>query len=387
MSAKRFLKRSLFFLGLTFILCGVSGAALLYTYQDQLVSRFIKEANEKIDTPIQAGKITASWWEKFPHVSIILSEVMVDGSLPGATDTLAVAENIYCAFNAWDIIRGEWTVEQIHLKNGRLFLVQTELGDNNFTIVKKDTTRKQHEAGFILDQVRLQDMAIAYLDLNRNHRIDLGAQEVTASVVSTTDTFDIELDGSITSEAVSVNNMNYLAGKPLIINGNIQYTASDKMWDLKDIEVTVNESGFLVNGFYRGNDSNLDMTVKSHNTDIQTVLSLLPEETRQKFEKYRSRGELYFNGHLQGSSSENESLGILVEFGSKGAAFYHPEYRSGIKMYTSPEATAAMKLVIFPRVSCPSGMFGGPWKMSNSRETWRSEILRIIASKATLRDL
>jgi len=141
MGALRIFKKSLFFVGLILFVFCISGAVLVYIYQDKLVSRFVAEANQKIDTPIQAGSIQASWWEKFPDISIVLNDVIIDGSLPGPADTLASAATIYCTFNAWDIIRGQWIVDQIHMEDGRIFLVQTELGDNNFTIVKKDTSQ------------------------------------------------------------------------------------------------------------------------------------------------------------------------------------------------------------------------------------------------------
>jgi hypothetical protein len=336
MSAVRFLKKSLFFSGLAILLFSISGAVLVYIYQDQLVSRFVAEANQKIDTPIQASTIVASWWEKFPNVSIVLSDVIIDGSLPGPTDTLAVAKNIYCTFNALDIIRGNWVVDQIQFENVRLFLVKTELGDNTLTTVKKDTASKKPASDFKLDKILLQDVTITYLDLLRNQKIDLNVHEISASLASSADVFDIHLDGTATSESIKINDLQYFVGKPLTISGDLRFQQSDKKWDFKEMELGLNDSWFLVNGFYQGSKSILDMTIEGQDTDIQTILSLLPQEISDKFRRYHSKGEIYFEGHLNGSVAEGEHLELEVKFGCRNASFSHPEYKSGIqKVYLS----------------------------------------------------
>ena len=352
MRAIRFFKRSLFFLGLALVLFSISGAVLVYTYQNQLVSRFLSEADQQIDTPIHAGDIKASWWEKFPNVSIVLSDVIVDGSLPGATDTLAVADNIYCAFNAWDILQGSWTVEQIHVEKGRIFLVQTELGDNNYTIVRKDTSRQRKSTGFNLDKIQLEQVSITYLDLLRQQEFKLKAPDLTASLAAAEQTYDIELDGSLISESLKIKDLQYVVDKELDVNGNLSYQQSDKRWDIRETEFELNNSAFLVDGFYQGNNNQLDITFKGHDTNIQTILSLLPNEVSSDFNVYRSKGAIYFDGHLQGSVADDDPLTLDINFGCRGAAFYHPDYKKGIQEvylsghYHSEEASDISKATL-----------------------------------------
>ena len=352
MRAVRFFKRSLFFLGLALVLFSISGAVLVYTYQDQLVSRFLSEANQQIATPIHAGNIKASWWEKFPNISIVLSDVIVDGSLPGAADTLAVAENIYLAFNIWDILQGSWNVEQIHFENGRLFLVQTELGDNNFTIVRKDTSRQKKSTGFNLDKILLQQVSITYLDLLRQQTFNVNAPNIAASVSAKDQVYDIELDGSLISESLKIKDLLYIVDKELNIDGVLQYQQANKRWDIKGTEFELNSSTFLVDGFYQGDTNQLDITFKGHDTDIQTILSLLPNEVSRDFNAYRSKGEIYFDGHLEGSVTDDHPLGLSVNFGCRGAAFYHPDFKKGIREvylsgnYHSKEASDLSKATL-----------------------------------------
>ncbi|GJM28654.1 MAG: hypothetical protein DHS20C17_12890 [Cyclobacteriaceae bacterium] len=331
MNAMKFLKRSLFFLGLVSLILFVAGAVLIHSYQEELVERFIGEANKGIDTPIHAGSIKASWWAQFPNVAIVLADVRIDGSLPGTTDTLAAAQKIYCTFNAWEILKGNWVVDEIHMEQGKLFLVQTELGDNNFTIINRDTSRNRKTSAFKLDRILLDEVAVTYFDLARNQEYYLQAHEVTASLDTRDQLYNILLNGSVTSKDIVVQNYHYLTNKPMHINGELKYHQPDKKWEFLGTEIVIDQSAFLVNGYYTGSSNDLDISVKGHNTSIKTVLSLLPESISNKYNKYQSKGEIYFEARLNGSVADGSNPQTTIDFGCKNASFFHPEYKKGIE--------------------------------------------------------
>jgi hypothetical protein len=331
MNAMEFFKRSLIFLGLLGLLFSVVGGVLVYVYQDQLVSRFVDEANKRIATPIHADKIKASWWKKFPDVSIVLTDVVIDGSLPGPTDTLARADNIYCTFNAWEILRGNWIVDEIHMKKGMLFLVQSELGDNNYTIVNRKNPQSDNGSGFKLEKIELTDVSLTYLDLLRTQEYQLKVHDVTASLASDSSLYQIELEGDITSEKLEIASRKYFQDQPVNINAQLSYHQPEKRWNIQRSELSIDGSSFLVNGFYQGLDNSVELAVEGHNTNIKTILSLLPQQIASKFDKYQSRGELYFSGRLAGSMEEGEDLEARIDFGCRNASFDHPRYEKGME--------------------------------------------------------
>ncbi len=344
MDAMKFFRRSLYFIGFIWLFFCLAGALLVYTYQDQLISRFITEANKRIDTPIHTSSIKASWWENFPDVSIVLNQVVIDGSLPGSGDTLATAENIYCSFNAWDIIRGRWIVDQIQMEQGTLFLVNTELGDNNFTIVAKDTTQTNRQAGFKLQKISLNEVAVTYLDLLKQQEYNLQVKEINTSVDSRGGSFLMDVKGELTSQKIVINEQHYFEDKELMVDGHIEFHQPARRWDISQAEITLDESSFLVDGYYQGNDS-LEIEVEGHNTNIKTILSLLPPQIARKFSRYQSKGELYFAGRIKNGAAESDRLVVNVDFGCRNAFFTHPEFKKGIKgvyltgNYYSPHAS------------------------------------------------
>jgi len=159
----------------------------------------------------------------------------------------------------------------------------------------------------------------------------LQAHDVMASLSSEAQIYDVQLEGEVTSEALTIGQQQYLKQKPLILQGKIRFLQPDKKWEIGETEITINQSTFLLSGYYRGSDNTLDISLKVQDTNIQTVLSLLPEDISQKFRKYQSKGEIYFEGRIIGSVATNENPEIHVNFGCRNASFFHPSYQKGIE--------------------------------------------------------
>ena len=65
-------------------------------------------------------------------------------------------------------------------------------------------------------------------------------------------------------------------------------------------------------------------------SDIQTILSLLPESASKQFEKYESKGNAYFSASLKGKLSSTKNPSFSVEFGLTDATITHPETKTKI---------------------------------------------------------
>lgn len=74
----------------------------------------------------------------------------------------------------------------------------------------------------------------------------------------------------------------------------------------------------------------IDLKAEGKNTDIQTLLSLLPEDITKKLKQYRSDGDVFFNLTLKGEISDKKSPFISASFGCADATIHHPDYKSKI---------------------------------------------------------
>jgi len=103
--------------------------------------------------------------------------------------------------------------------------------------------------------------------------------------------------------------------------------------------VNITDADVLLNGFryaLTGNVENTEVTrvdfdIKSSQSDIQSIISLLPEKYRNYLWPYRSKGTVYFNGKISGLAGADRYPSIKLNFGARDASVYHPDYRTTIE--------------------------------------------------------
>src|SRR5690606_29970148 len=88
----------------------------------------------------------------------------------------------------------------------------------------------------------------------------------------------------------------------------------------------------------------IHLETTGRDTDIQTLLSLLPEEKVMRFEKYRSRGNVYFKALLDGEISATASPSLTADFGFDNTTLFHPDYRTRVENATLRGSFASPKV-------------------------------------------
>jgi hypothetical protein len=96
--------------------------------------------------------------------------------------------------------------------------------------------------------------------------------------------------------------------------------------------VKVGAANYTVNGTvdYK-NATVLDLKLGAQHTNIQSLVSLLPQKYTKPLQKYRSQGNVYFKGRVNGTVSGQKSPLIAFEFGCRNASFFHPDYKEKLQ--------------------------------------------------------
>lgn len=330
------LRRALFYLTLSAGVVIVGLALSVFLYKDRIIQQFIREANEQLNTPITIKRMDVSLFEVFPQLSIECHDVYVEDSHPGQYPLLT-AKKVSFQLNPLRVLQGDYTVKGMQITDSETYLKINEDGDNNFTIVKKQktTTGGPGALGFALSDVSLRNTAVHYVDMRMLQDFSFKSEKLVASIRSSEDVYDIEARGQLTSEKILISNNNYFAGKSFEIESHLIYDDVRKHLTIHPSDLLLKSSTFSVSGSYAWKNENIiDLTTKGTNTDIQTLLSLLPESNAKRFEKYRSKGNVYFKAHLKGEISSQSSPAVAIDFGFDDATLFHPGYRTRIENAT-----------------------------------------------------
>ncbi|MDF9800484.1 hypothetical protein OKW21_005747 [Catalinimonas alkaloidigena] len=324
------------FFSFTLLLAGAS--LLTHLFQDQLVKHFVTQANQLLATPVKVENIRLSLWEKFPQIAISLEDVKIMGSAPQKTSSetdslLAQAEQLDFTFNLWHFIQGEYVIDKVYLTNSEVMLAIHEDGENNYSIFKKreTTTTEQSNTAplqFQLQKVYLKNVMVSYEDLLLRQHHKLLAQGAEAELKVVGEQYDIALEGDLMSHFIRIGSDAYFQDKSLQIATQLYYDFANRHLTIDTTRIAVGSGNFLLHGLVdQANDNFVDLKIHGEHTDLQTLLSLLPESRIKQWRAYRSEGDAYFEGLVKGKVSRTEDPLVELQFGAHHASFYHPDYQ------------------------------------------------------------
>ncbi len=328
------LVKKMLFYAATFVVAMIGIAfALVYTYQDKIISLFVTEANKHINTKVDVGQISVSLWDKFPQVSVSLEQVNVVEAVPESEESLAKLEKLYFTFSVWDVLRGKYNVNELYLQDGAIYIKVLEDGRVNYQVLKQDSTATEDsDFAFNLEHIDLSRVTINYTDKKHNQTYEAQAHQLQAALTITPETIDIEANGDATINTIRITAGEFFKDKRVTIATALQLNSHTESIKLHPSTINIEQAAYEVAGTinYKG-ATNLDLVLEGKNTSIQSMLSLLPQSITREFSRYRSDGDVYFSGTIKGEASGKHNPTVDFKFGCRNATFYHPDVKQRIE--------------------------------------------------------
>lgn len=282
-------------------------SASLY-FQDRVGGILLKSLNNNISTRLDIGSFRLSFLNKFPRASLELKDVVVHSSpyfdqlgFPGFdTDTLLAATSVSIEFRVTDIIRGNYYIDRVGIKSGKLILLSDRSGHVNYEIKTKKDSGSKSEFVLDLERVYLTDISATYYNLATKLLISGSIK-----------------NGRLKSK-ISDNNIDFSANSSMKISHFQLYnTKITKVLDA-ELDVNLNNSGaktlfkkgiLKLDDFVFGltgtvSDNNiLDLDITGQNINITKVRKYLPDSLRLSLADYDPSGILKVNSSIEGELS------------------------------------------------------------------------------------
>ncbi len=321
----------------------------LFLFKDRIIQQFIREANKSLNTPVKIGKIEISAWENFPNLAIVFTDVYVEDSHPG-NYPLLTAQKLSFELNPIQAWRGNYSVRGLQIQDSETSLKINAAGINNFTIVKKDSAAAGRSITFDLKNVKLYNTRVTYIDQQVHQHHIFKSEKLIASIALRDDLYKIEAEGDISSGQIGIRDQVFLKEKKFDVVASVDYDDDKKSVAINAATLSVGNSVFDVTGNYLFKTKNLlDLQAEGKDTDIQTLISLLPHETARRLHQYESQGDIFFTLKLKGEISKDKHLFLGASFGCRDATFFHPDYQSRISHANLEGSFASPSLREFSR--------------------------------------
>lgn len=328
----RILRRILLFAGLVVGVLFLSLTISVFLFKDKIIRHFITVANKSINTPIKVGKIDVSMWNEFPQLSIVLSDVYIEDSHPGIYPLL-IAKTISFQLDPVRVYNNDYTIKGLKIVSAEANLKINMEGVTNYEVTKAKAAGSagSGEIAFDLQNVKLEDVRVQYKNLVAKEDMQFKSGALRASIDSHSDIYRIQATGDVTTIQIGTGNQQYLVNKAFDIRTSLVYNDQEKSLAIEPSLLKLSKSPFEVSGSYAWKTKNLiDVKIVGKQNSIQTLLSLLPSSSSSDLSKYKSKGDVYFDGHLKGEISKTKSPALNLSFGFRNTTIYHPAYDAKI---------------------------------------------------------
>lgn len=328
----RILKKIILYTGLGLLVIVISLALSAFLFKDKIIRNFIEAINQDLNTKVTVGEFDVSVFQKFPQLSIVLTKVYVEDSHEGQYPLLT-ADKVSFQLNPLEVYQGKYNIKGLEIENSETNLKINRRGENNYTIVKKTSDRKPggETVGFQLKNIQLKNALVRYVDLKSDEDLIFSTEKLSASIQSSGSLYTIEAAGQLSTQKIRIERTSLFEGKSFDITTTLKYDDEAHVLNILPSFLMLKGSEFAVKGTYTwDNVPEIDLTIDGKDTNIQTLLSLLPESTSGEFAQYQSKGETYFSASLKGQITSNRNPGLSVEFGLRDATVIHPDTKAQI---------------------------------------------------------
>lgn len=303
----------------------------IYQYKDKLIQTVVNELNKGLNTKVTVEKIDITFWKTFPKVSIEFNKIKMRGSFLGDDSHLLLAENLFLSFNAIDIYRENYKISEATIENADIHLVIRKDGKNNFTIFNK-TSADTASVAFKLDKVTFKNVNTIFENQFNQQTYDLFCSNGEANFASNDGSWGVNIAGDFFVHKISVEQHDYLASKNLKLHTSLQYDKTRGYYLIKPSDVFIGSSLFNVEGqFGVKSGQDIFIAIKGKQTNIQTIMALLPTDVNHKLGVYKSEGDVYFNGSIKGKVDSHYAPEAKFEFGCSNASFWHPDFNKKVE--------------------------------------------------------
>lgn len=319
----KLLKYLLIFLLRSLIVLAMGGYVLIHYFGEDVKNKIISELNKNITTKIDVEDVyfdPFTFIRDFPNVSLDFRNITAHSNtnfnksqFKENTDTLFSAEKLSLHFNIKDLWEENYSITNIWAENGSIYLY-TDRNNNISYQFWQDNNDESGNIDINIEDLLLKNMSIYYKDLYSEQFIDTKAARLKLSGKFGSDRYSIRTNADLFVTEYTIGKVTYVSYRN--ISSSTKIDVDGDLYRIDNGNLQVAGMIFDISGTIKNEEeTSLDLSINGKNLDIQSFLSLLPEQYKEETKAYESEGNFFFDTRITGVASAKKSPQISTEFG------------------------------------------------------------------------
>lgn len=318
----KFLKK-IFYIIIAIVVSGIaiSGLAII-VYKEKIIDLLKSEIDRHITTQLEVKNIDLKLIKGFPNVSIQFTDVEFHSSFEN--ELLLKSDQIYFVLNIIDLLNNVITVERLEIENAKIILHKNSNGDNNYNVFNVPTSTSPADGSFNIKSTKFSNVEILNIDDVRNIDDEYSISSLRGSANFINGISDFKVISDVILTKTSKSHLDWLIGKKVHFKINTAYEG--KVINFKSSRLEINSSQFNITGFVgMGTEKKILINLTGNDLKFSNVITLLPNEYKNKLTSFRGKGLIEFDALLKGSYANNDWPGFEVSFRLKEFEVEHKD--------------------------------------------------------------
>lgn len=300
-------------------------------FEKEIADLVIEAINDQLKTSLEVEYARLSLIRKFPSATVYLYNATLKGRDKDEKAFLEVGSlSLECSI--WGLLNKTYDFNTLNLNDGSMYIHIERDGNFNGNVFKSSDA-KESNLDISIKNAYLNDFEILYKNEYRQHTI--------ADFVLKTAFFegDFMVDNALNlnshkintyleldNQYLSVGDKNYLKGKSIEFEGQLELDLEQEIYTFKEIEFSVEGNIFSLDGGISKTQKGdfYDLVLEGKEAKLDAMFQFIPDEFHTTFGGFESDANLQFKALLKGYSNDFENPDFKVDFGVKDGRLMHP---------------------------------------------------------------
>ncbi|TKG92983.1 AsmA family protein [Puteibacter caeruleilacunae] len=310
-------------------------------YKDELVGKTKKMLNESLDTKVEFADLEFSFFKSFPNIRLSVTDLIINGAKEYKNDTLFYAKALSTDIGLGKLISGEIDINSLRLSEPTIKLMASQTGSGNWELgspsaeKEPEKPKKGESDGFSigLEELLIEDATLLYIDEASKMRVALDDLLINISGEVQQGVSDLKVNLSEGHLKVVMDTTQFIEQWPLQLQLPVVYDGNTSKVKIAESMLSVNGYETVLQGDVdMATDSmQLDLNLKSKNTDLTSLLKLVPDNFKELVGDLNVSGSHSLNADVKGYYAGEDFPVIDVALVSKGGELKHKELPDAIK--------------------------------------------------------
>ena len=344
--------------------------------EDKLVEKAISQLNNRLDAKINVEKVELSLLRGFPYASVVLHKVDIkEGSLnvaPEFEPGLLSFESVIVRIGLIGILKNEYDIDELILKDGWINLYFDNSGKGNFEIFK---TTNGGPSNWLLQlrALKFDNVNISYIDIRTGWIMKGLINTGTISGNFTSSQQSIILSSKVKVGLIKQGSFHYFRNQTVSLQANLLINEDNVVFN--EGYATVGKAKIELKGNIGTNiGSPISLNIKGSNIDANYLVSFLSQYNISLEPNIKTKGEIAFLFEINGLNKSDNPFIFNLQYKTKSFSINVPNKPSivikGLQgSFTNGDLgkpESSLVNISFTEVKTGGSYFSGTIRMKNN---------------------